>query len=114
MKKAIILGVIALILLTTIVVPVYAHPRAGVGVWIGPGWGPWWGPGWWWGPPAYPYYDRPPVIIEQQPIYQQPLLQQDEQNYWYYCPDAKAYYPYVKDCPKGWLKVVPAPPQGKE
>ena len=28
-------------------------------------------------------------------------------SYWYYCPDARAYYPYVGTCPSGWLKVLP-------
>jgi hypothetical protein len=28
---------------------------------------------------------------------------------WYYCPDAKKYYPYVNECPGGW-QVVPAEP----
>jgi hypothetical protein len=27
--------------------------------------------------------------------------------YWYYCADAQAYYPYVQQCPGGWLTVVP-------
>jgi len=27
----------------------------------------------------------------------------------YYCPDA-GYYPAVKACPQGWLRVVPEPP----
>ncbi|PYN51000.1 MAG: peptidylprolyl isomerase [Candidatus Rokuibacteriota bacterium] len=26
---------------------------------------------------------------------------------WYYCNDAKAYYPYVRECRSGWLRVVP-------
>ncbi len=28
-------------------------------------------------------------------------------SFWYYCADAKMYYPYVRQCPTGWLKVVP-------
>lgn len=32
-------------------------------------------------------------------------------TYWYYCRDVNAYYPYVKECPGGWVPVVPhAPP----
>jgi hypothetical protein len=47
-------------------------------------------------PPVY--YDPPaPVYIEQQP-------------YWYYCPEAAAYYPYVNECPGGWQPVVPSTP----
>ena len=26
---------------------------------------------------------------------------------WYYCSDAKAYYPYVRECSSGWRQVVP-------
>jgi len=73
----------------------------------------------WYYPPYYypPYY--PPVVIERQaaPVY---IEQQSASpavpeasapnNYWYYCVRAKAYYPYVKDCPGGWQKVSPQPP----
>ena len=71
--------------------------HVGVGVFVGPGW---------WGPyPYYPYYP-PRVIVEQPPeIYVQPP--QSEQRYWYYCPEPQGYYPQVKRCPKGWMKVVP-------
>jgi len=30
-------------------------------------------------------------------------------DYWYYCPDVRGYYPYVQQCPSGWLQVVPSP-----
>jgi hypothetical protein len=81
-------------------------------IWIGPGWGPWWGPGWgypyYYSYPYYPYY-QPPVINQQQsPVYVEPAPQQEEQNYWYYCPNPQGYYPYVQQCPKGWLKVIPS------
>ena len=80
------------------------------GIWIGPVWGPgWWGPPY----PYYPYYAQPPVVIQQQPapeIYVQPPPQAEEPSYWYYCQDPKGYYPYVKQCPNGWMKVVPSPP----
>lgn len=85
--------------------------HVGVGVWLGPGW---------WGPPYYPYYPYyypyyPPeqrIVIEQQPeMYAQPAPQAEEQQqYWYYCKEPKGYYPYVKECPNGWMKVVPSPP----
>ena len=76
-------------------------------IFIGPGWGPGW-----WGPPAYPYYPyyssypAPPVVIEQRP---QAYVQQNQQesDYWYYCQNPEGYYPYVKSCPGGWMKVVP-------
>ncbi len=95
--------------------PASAHsPRTRVGVYIGgpvigPAWGPMWGPAWY--PPPYYYPPQqvivvppspPPVYIEQNP----PV---EEQAYWYYCSGAKAYYPYVKECPGGWQKVLPQP-----
>lgn len=55
----------------------------------------------WWGP-AYRVY-RAPVVIQQSP----PVYIQQEPYYWYYCTSAQAYYPYVQQCPGGWLKVVP-------
>jgi len=78
-------------------------------VFIGPGWGPGWR-----GYPAYPYYpyypyySAPPVVVEQQA---QVYAQQDQQesDYWYYCRNPEGYYPYVKSCPGGWMKVVPEP-----
>jgi len=74
-----------------------------VGVWIGPGWGPGWGY------PYYPYYySAPPVVIQQQPdTYIQQTPESSTPSYWYYCREPEGYYPYVKKCPKGWLKVVP-------
>ncbi len=99
--------------------PVYANGHGGHGhisggIWIGPGWwGPWWGGPWWgWGPGyPYPYYQSSPVVIQQQsPIYEDEAPQQEQQQYyWYFCPRAKNYYPYVKQCPEGWMKVVPPP-----
>jgi FKBP-type peptidyl-prolyl cis-trans isomerase FkpA len=33
--------------------------------------------------------------------------QSGQASFWYYCNDAQAYYPYVRQCPSGWLQVVP-------
>jgi hypothetical protein len=93
------------------------HGHFSGSIWIGPGWG--WGP--WWGPAypyyyPYPYYAAPPVVVQQPPdeYVQQPAPQSEEPSYWYYCQDPKGYYPYVKKCPNGWLKVVPSPaPSGE-
>ncbi len=30
---------------------------------------------------------------------------------WYFCPEANAYYPYVKSCANGWQAVPAMPPQ---
>lgn len=32
------------------------------------------------------------------------------QDYWYFCREANAYYPYVQQCAGGWQQVVPQPP----
>jgi len=49
------------------------------------------------------------VIVETPPpVYVQPETQQEQRDqYWYYCQDPQGYYPYVKNCPGGWMKVVP-------
>ena len=89
----------------------------------GPHWG-WyaWGP--WWGHPyGYPYYGYPYPYYYPYPSYESvvPVPAEPQQSYWYYCQDAKAYYPYVQSCPGGWTRVVPQtgtggmaqpPPQG--
>jgi hypothetical protein len=82
----------------------WAHGWRG-GVYIG---GPMWYPA--------PYYYPPQVVVVPQappPVY---IEQQDAaapvggaQQYWYYCTSAKGYYPYVKDCPAGWQKILPQP-----
>ena len=86
---------------------------------IGPGWGPWW-----WGAPYYSYYpynsyypySSASVGLQQESQeYMQRAPQQEQLSYWYYCPNPQGYYPYVKECSKGWMKVVPAPaPEGLE
>jgi hypothetical protein len=130
MKKRICLMLVVMVLLLANILPVYAAdwgrgpgyshgPRYsyGASIWIGPGWiDPWWGHPYYSYPYyPYPYYPAPPVVTEQQPsVYVAPAPQQEEQSYWYYCPNAKGYYPYVKKCPEGWLRVVPSPvPQDK-
>jgi hypothetical protein len=40
----------------------------------------------------------------------QPSQQPVETSYWYYCRNPQGYYPYVKRCPSGWMRVVPSPP----
>ena len=100
------------------------------GGWWGGGWYPFWGPGAFWGVGvgvpfwypygyAYPYpvYSEPVVVQSSPPAYvqQQPQPQYQPQ-YWYYCQSSQTYYPYVQECPSGWLQVVPQtspPPQGE-
>ena len=58
----------------------------------------------------YPYAvaqpSGPTQYIEQG---QAPAAQGSDPN-WYYCPEAKAYYPYVDKCAAGWQRVKPQPP----
>ncbi|ODT68707.1 MAG: hypothetical protein ABS69_16520 [Nitrosomonadales bacterium SCN 54-20] len=47
----------------------------------------------------------PPVYIQQGVVQAPPQAQAS--NYWHYCRNPEGYYPYVKNCPGGWLQVVP-------
>jgi hypothetical protein len=57
-------------------------------------WDPFWFPS-----PYAAYTYAPPLVIQPE----------SDASYWYYCADAKAYYPHIQQCPGGWLKVLPAP-----
>ena len=57
-------------------------------------------------PPAYyapAYYPPATEYVAPQPA--------PASSYWYYCPDSRAYYPYVRECASGWQQVAPQPPQ---
>lgn len=66
-------------------------------------------------PNYYPYYQpqivpvpvSPPVYIERSAPQS---AQQLPAGYWYYCNSPEGYYPYIKECPSGWLQVDPIPP----
>jgi hypothetical protein len=93
------------------------HGHFSTSVWIGPGWG--WGV---WDPffypyyypygYPYPYYYAPPSVVVQEPqeYISAPEAKEEPAGYWYYCKEANGYYPYVKRCPSGWMKVVPYQP----
>lgn len=65
-------------------------------------------------PYYYPYY--PPEIVTapaSPPVYIErggPQSTELPAGYWYYCSDPEGYYPYIKECPSGWLQVDPVPP----
>lgn len=76
--------------------------------------------------PYYPYSYYPYYSPYYGPYYRSDILvqgaqspefveqgQASAQNYWYFCSNPKGYYPYVKDCPPGWVQVTPQPPAGK-
>ena len=82
-----------------------------VGVVIGAPFG-WYGPPFWYGPP---YWYEPPMVVQSPPpVYIERGAdvagEGPEPYYWYHCSKPEGYYPYVKDCPGGWKKVVPTPP----
>jgi len=107
----------ALALGMALAVPAHAHGggHVGVGVYLGgpigwPYYYPYYGYGY-----GYPYY-YPPAVVQPSspPVY---IERQDTEeaapstSYWYFCPESKAYYPYVKQCPGGWQRVAPQPPE---
>jgi len=80
--------------------------RGNVGIYVGPYWSPWYYPP--------PYYYQPRVVVVPPavpPVYieQNEAPAESAQQYWYYCRSGKGYYPYVKECPDGWQKVLPQP-----
>ena len=48
----------------------------------------------------------PPVYIQREEVISPA---QPQTNYWHYCQNPDGYYPYVKQCPGGWLQVAPQP-----
>jgi hypothetical protein len=112
MKAAKILTVVLALVMAGMASSASAHgPRVRLGVNIG---GPVWGPGWY-SPYYSPYYYPPQVIVVPPPQPQVYIEQVQEpaptagQQYWYFCKSAQGYYPYVKECPDGWQKVLPQP-----
>lgn len=90
----------------------WGRPRVRIGVVVG---GPFfWHAPWYYGPPYY-YYGGPAVAYRPESqvyIEKDPSAQElDASQYWYFCPDTKTYYPYVKHCASPWHRVVPHPPQ---
>jgi hypothetical protein len=53
----------------------------------------------------FPLY-APPGIEDFAPS---PYIQQPPRGYWYYCWSSQGYYPFVGECPDGWIPVPPEP-----
>lgn len=95
-----------------------AHMRSPTGITVG---SPIISPSWYYTspPPAwYPYPDDPlpgygDTVVHTAPQAPPEYVEQGTgaaiapDSYWYLCPKSKAYYPYVKDCPGGWVKETP-------
>lgn len=99
--------------------PAYAHDHGRVhfGLYLGApaGWPGYYPPPYYYPPyPDYYYAPRVVVVPSQPPVYVErgagEAAPPAQPYYWYYCQDAKAYYPYVKQCPGGWQRVAPQPP----
>ena len=52
------------------------------------------------GHPGYPVFRGPYVYWNSYPVYVPTTP-----GYWYYCPSAEAYYPYVTYCLDAWVPV---------
>ncbi len=83
----------------------FHHSRAHVGIFIGA--------------PLYSYSYFPYYSAAYDPIYTAPLATEyieketeprSPNDYWYYCPGSKSYYPYINQCPGGWQAVEPLQP----
>lgn len=98
----------------------HSYYRSGVDVVIG---GSFWGPPWYYPPYYYyqPYYSPYSYPYSYAPAVEMPSSPPDyiEQSQpdppapsgvWFYCPESKTYYPYVKECPGGWQTVPSEPP----
>lgn len=65
-------------------------------------------------PYYYPPYYYPPVAAG--PAYAPAYVEhgavqaQPHANWWYYCAESQAYYPYVSQCTGPWQRVAPQPP----
>ena len=92
----------------------YYYPgwTLGLGVGIGLAY-PWWGWGW---PHDYVVVDRVVVdrpvgmVIEREGSFTSAppsATPQSPSSTRWYCPSPAGYYPEVRDCPAGWLKVLP-------
>ena len=73
------------------------------------------GPLWWGAWPYYGAYNDPyysaaysyPVYTDP-PVYEQVAPQAAPANsFWYYCTEPAGYYPYVQNCSRAWMQVVP-------
>lgn len=85
----------------------HGHRGGHWGVFIGAPWGWYYPPPYWSSPPVI-VHSAPPIYIERDAAGAAP---DDDANYWYHCKRPEGYYPYIKECPGGWQKVVPTPPK---
>lgn len=80
--------------------PYYGYPGGG----YAPGYG--YGSAYGYAPVVAAPVAPPPVYVQRQDVVHV-QSQPQASNYWHYCRSPEGYYPYVKNCPGGWLQVVP-------
>ena len=85
----------------------WGHAQVRFGVFVGAPFYPWYYPPYYYYPPYPPVVAVPPAPTTY--VEQGSPPAQNAPSYWYYCEASKTYYPYVKECPAGWLRVVPHP-----
>ncbi len=57
-----------------------------------------------------PVYYPPVVAVPAAPTaYIEQSAPQSSSNWWYYCRESQAYYPYVSQCAGAWERVAPQP-----
>lgn len=71
--------------------------------------------GYWGGYYPPPYYYPPPVVVNTPPpVYIERSSPDGDApgslDYWYRCDNPSGYWPYIRQCPGGWEKVVPSAP----
>jgi len=93
----------------------FRGPRVVIGLGPTVWWGPsWWGPasaGTWYNPPPYTVYPTPSVLVPPPVADADPTPPSlDPPSFWYYCENARAYYPDVRGCQGDWV-AVPKTPQ---
>jgi hypothetical protein len=64
--------------------------------------------------PFWAAYAYPRVVVAPPRVYVEPppsvyIPSPPPQPVWYYCADLPGYYPYVQQCPGGWMQVIPTP-----
>jgi hypothetical protein len=92
-----------------------------VGIYVGPYWGwGWYGYPYYWGYPyyagypyygGYPYYSYSAPYAAYAPTVSESYVERSsnaEPVYWYYCTSPSGYYPYVDQCSKPWMRVLPS------
>ena len=80
--------------------------RVSIGFTFGPGffYSPWYGPYPYAYPAPYPAPYAAAVVRREPQVFIERAAEpaSEPPQWWYYCAEAKAYYPYVKYCAAGW------------